>query len=71
MLFAESSSRFLMEIVPGDARAFEKAMGEHVRVRLGRVAEDGFLRVRGLRGGTVVECSVDDLRRAWQSAEVV
>jgi phosphoribosylformylglycinamidine (FGAM) synthase-like enzyme len=70
-LFAESSSRFLVEVAPGDVRAFEKAMADHVRVRLGRVTEEGFLRVRGLRGKAVVECSVDDLRRAWQSAEVV
>jgi hypothetical protein len=71
VLFAESSSRFLMEIVPGDAPAFEKVMTEHMRARLGRVTEDGFLRVRGLRGGTVIECSVDEMRRAWQSAELV
>lgn len=71
MLFAESSSRFLMEIVPGDAPAFEKVMTEHMRARLGRVTEDGVIRVRGLRGKSVVECSMDDVRRAWQSAEVV
>jgi phosphoribosylformylglycinamidine synthase subunit PurSL len=70
-LFAESSSRFLVEVAPGDARAFEKAMADHVRVRLGRVTEEGFLRVRSLRGKAVVECSVDELRRAWQSAEIV
>jgi phosphoribosylformylglycinamidine (FGAM) synthase-like enzyme len=70
-LFAESSSRFLVEVAPDDARAFEKAMVDHVRVRLGRVTEDGFLRVRGLRGEVAVECSVDDLRRAWQPVETV
>jgi len=70
-LFAESSCRFLVEVTPGDARAFEKVMAEHVRARLGRVTEDGALRVRGLRGEMVIECSVDDLRRVWQSAEIV
>jgi len=60
-----------MEIAPGDAPAFEEVMTGHVRERLGRVNEDGALRVRGLRGETVVECGVDDLRRAWQSTEVV
>jgi phosphoribosylformylglycinamidine (FGAM) synthase-like enzyme len=70
-LFAESSCRFLVEVAPGDARAFEKVMAEHVRARLGRVTEDGVIRVRGLRGKSVVECSMDDVRRAWQSAEVV
>jgi len=69
-LFAESSSRFLMEIVPGDAPAFEKVMTEHVRARLGGVAEDGALRVRGLHGEAAIKCGVDELRRAWQGTEV-
>jgi len=70
-LFAESSCRFLVEVAAENAPAFERVMAEHVRARLGRVTEDGVIRVRGLRGKSVVECSVDDVRRAWQSAEVV
>jgi len=70
-LFAESSCRIMVEVTAENAPAFEKAMVGHVRARLGRVTENGFLRVRGLRGETVIECGVDDLRRAWQSTEVV
>jgi len=46
-------------------------MAGHVVARLGHVTEDGALRVHGLRGETVIECGVDDLRRAWQSTEVI
>jgi len=46
-------------------------MAKHVCARLGHVNEDGALRVRGLQGQPIVECSVEDVRRAWQSTEVV
>jgi len=70
-LFAESNCRFLVEVAAGNAPAFEKVMVGHARARLGHVTEDGVMRVRGLRGQAIVECSVEGVRRAWQSAEVV
>jgi len=70
-LFSESSTRFLVEIAPGAAAAFEGALVGRPVACLGRVAGDGLLRVRGLQGSVVIECPVDDLLRAWQSPEVV
>ena len=70
-LFSESTSRFLVEVAPDDALAFEQAMKDRAVARLGQVTSDPILRVRGLNNETVVECGVDELRRAWQSAEIV
>jgi len=70
-LFAETSCRFLVEVAAENAPAFEKVMVGHARARLGHVTEDGVMRVRGLRGQAIVECSVEGVCRAWQSAEVV
>jgi phosphoribosylformylglycinamidine synthase subunit PurSL len=70
-LFAESNARFLVEVAPDDAAAFEEALAGRPVARLGRVTKDGVLRVRGLQGDVVIECPIDDLLRAWQGTEVV
>ena len=70
-LFAESNARFLIEVAPEDAAAFEEALAGRPVARLGRVTENGTLRVRGLQGNVLIECSVDDLLQAWQGTEVV
>jgi phosphoribosylformylglycinamidine synthase len=70
-LFSESSARFLVEVALDDADAFEEVLTGRPVARVGRVTADGSLRVGGLGGSTVIECSVDDLLHAWQSPEVV
>ncbi len=70
-LFSESSARFLVEVAPEDAAAFEKALAGRPAAALGHVTADGILRVRGLQGNIVLESPVEDLRRAWQETEVV
>ena len=70
-LFAESGGRFLVEVAPEDAPAFERALAGCPLACLGRVSPERALRVRGLHGQTVLECAVDDLVRAWQGTEVV
>ena len=70
-LFSESSARFLVEVAPENAAAFERALAERPAARLGRVTGDKVLRVKGLHGDAVIECAVEDLLRAWQSPEVV
>jgi phosphoribosylformylglycinamidine synthase II len=70
-LFAESSGRFLVEVAPEDAPAFERTLAGCPLACLGRVSSERALRVRGLGGQTVLECAVDDLVRAWQGTEVV
>jgi phosphoribosylformylglycinamidine synthase len=70
-LFAESSGRFLVEVAPEDAAAFERALDGRPLACLGWVARDGALQVRGQRGNVVIECAVGELVRAWQSPEVM
>jgi phosphoribosylformylglycinamidine synthase len=66
-LFAESNSRFLVEVTPDDALAFEKTLAEHPLACLGRVTVDKVVRVRGLQGDAAIEAHIDDLLQAWQS----
>ncbi|MCP4591055.1 MAG: phosphoribosylformylglycinamidine synthase subunit PurL, partial [bacterium] len=70
-LFAESNARFLVEIVPDDAAAFEEALAGRPVARLGRVTKEDVLRVHGLQGDVVIECPIADLLYAWQGTEVV
>jgi phosphoribosylformylglycinamidine synthase subunit PurSL len=84
LLFSESSGRFLAEVAPEDALAFEEALVGRPVARLGRVVAPspswpqgrvegklGLFRVRGLQAKVVIDCPVGDLLRAWQSAEVL
>lgn len=79
VLFSESSGRFLVEVAPQDAGAFEALMSGCAFACLGCVklsADDAsrdhsYLRVRGLGGNLVIDCPVEDLLRAWQTSEVL
>jgi phosphoribosylformylglycinamidine synthase len=70
-LFSESTGRFLVEVTPADATAFEQALAGTPLARVGRVSGEGAFRIRGLRGTVVVACDVARLVQAWQSTEVV
>jgi phosphoribosylformylglycinamidine synthase II len=70
-LFSESSARFLVEVAPQDAAAFEEALAGWSAAQAGQVTDDGTLRVRGLEGAVVIEAPIEDLLHAWQETEVV
>jgi phosphoribosylformylglycinamidine synthase II len=70
-LFSESSTRFLVEVAPENAVAFEKALAGRPVAQIGQVTNDGALRVHGLAGNIVIERSIQDLLQAWQGTEVV
>jgi phosphoribosylformylglycinamidine synthase len=69
-LFSESSARFLVEVAPEDATAFEEALVGWPMARLGRVTGDGTLRVYGVRGGIAVELYVQQLVRSFCGVKV-
>jgi phosphoribosylformylglycinamidine synthase len=71
VLFAESSARFLVEVTPADAAAFEAMLAGRPWARIGEVTGDGTLRIRGLDGQVAVETGVDAMTTAWQAAEIV
>jgi phosphoribosylformylglycinamidine synthase len=60
-LFSESSARFLVEVAPEAAAAFEETLAGRPAARLGRVAGDGVVRVHGIEDGVVIECEVREL----------
>ncbi|MBA3415210.1 MAG: phosphoribosylformylglycinamidine synthase subunit PurL, partial [Chloroflexia bacterium] len=64
-LFAESPTRFLIEVARDDAEAFERSLGRQPTIRIGRVTEEPRLRIHG-DAGLVVNADVDDLRRIWR-----
>lgn len=68
LLFAESPSRFVLEVRPGDLEAVSAALGTLPWGRLGTVSGDAPARlvVRGVDGGTVIAADVADLKAAWQ-----
>lgn len=65
-LYAESPSRFLVEVRPDDVPAFEKALARVPHAQIGEVTSDQRLRVSHA-GGTVIDTMLDPLRMAWQT----
>jgi len=65
-LFAESSGRFLVEVAPEAASAFEACMAGRPCRRLGKTTAEDRLRILGHDGQVVVEAAVSELVRAWR-----
>jgi len=65
-LFAESNSRFLVEIPESMKGSFENLMKGKNCSEIGRVTEKQNLSIRGLEGKTVVDASIHDLRQSWK-----
>ncbi|MCC2630047.1 MAG: purL 1, partial [Thermomicrobiales bacterium] len=65
-LFAESPTRFLLEVTPADAPALEKILGRTPHARIGRVLDSPRLRVWS-NGGVVIDAAIDILRSRWQA----
>ncbi|MBI4055963.1 MAG: phosphoribosylformylglycinamidine synthase, partial [Elusimicrobia bacterium] len=66
ILFAESLTRFLVEVAPEREKDFIKVMKGCTVSRLGTTLATPVVRVRGLRGGWLFEESLSDLKMAWQ-----
>jgi len=66
ILFSESNSRFVCEVEPEKADAFEEALGAVPFAPFGRVTGDGVFRARGLRGKTIVKEAIASLKEAWK-----
>jgi phosphoribosylformylglycinamidine synthase len=65
-LFSESATRFLVEVAPGDVRAFEEMMREVPCERVGQTTREPRLRIAGQAGEWVVWAALNDLKEAWQ-----
>jgi phosphoribosylformylglycinamidine synthase subunit PurSL len=67
LLFAESASRYLLEIAPGSFDAVARKLKEKgMRFGvIGRVEEGGKMKVRSVRDGLLMEEAVEALKRSW------
>jgi phosphoribosylformylglycinamidine (FGAM) synthase-like enzyme len=65
LLYSESTGRFLVEVDPAKAPAFEEATKGLPRARIGETAAGGRLKVLGLRTAELLDEPVDALRAAF------
>ena len=66
VIFSESNSRFLVEVAPENAPAFERIMKGTVLAVIGRVTDSTKLEVSGLSGKKILSTGIADLKEAWQ-----
>jgi phosphoribosylformylglycinamidine synthase len=66
VLFAESNSRFLIEVAPADREDFESLMKGKGCALIGKVTEEQKLLVHGLNGKVAVDASLETLRHSWK-----
>jgi phosphoribosylformylglycinamidine synthase subunit PurSL len=66
VLFSESNTRFIAEVMPEDREKFENTMGITPFSVIGEVNNSGELEVVGLKGKTVLSESIIELKEAWQ-----
>jgi len=69
LLFAESNSRFLCEVSPDAAEAFEEVMGDVPHAAVGEVLPERRLQIVSVDPGNpvnVVDADIDELKEAWQ-----
>jgi phosphoribosylformylglycinamidine synthase len=71
LLFSESPSRFLIELRPADAPAFEAALAGLPCARIGEVTAGDELIIGGCAGGEALRAGVAELKAAWQGTRVV
>jgi phosphoribosylformylglycinamidine synthase len=71
MLFSESPTRFLIEVRPSDAAAFEEALTGLPFAQIGIVTHAPSLVVTGIAGDLLLMGTLAELQAAWQSTQVV
>ncbi|MDW8214265.1 MAG: phosphoribosylformylglycinamidine synthase subunit PurL [Roseiflexaceae bacterium] len=70
LLFSESPTRFLVEVRPADAAAFEAALAGYAHARIGAVTVQD-VQIIGLSGAATVHLTLPAIQSAWQGATVV
>jgi phosphoribosylformylglycinamidine synthase len=65
-LFAESPSRFLMEVRPQHAEQLRRVLGPVPLLEVGKTVKEARLRIAGSSGEWVVWLSLQQLKDAWQ-----
>lgn len=66
LLFSESTTRFVVEVPAGQARAFEECLDGVPVTRIGQTCKEQRLRIAGAGGEWIVWSQLADLKEAWQ-----
>ena len=66
LLFSESNTRFLVEVLPRNALAFEDQLSGLPFVRVGTTTDDHTLQVLGSGGKKVIDVLLNLLKDAWR-----
>jgi phosphoribosylformylglycinamidine synthase len=66
MLFAESTTRFLVEATPANAAALETRLAGVPCKQIGQTCKEQRLRIAGADGQWIIEAQLTDLKEAWQ-----
>jgi phosphoribosylformylglycinamidine synthase subunit PurSL len=64
MLFSESNTRFICEVTPENATAFEKAMSDITCARIGEVVENSTVEI--ILDSPLVKADIASLKESWQ-----
>ena len=67
LLFSESNSRFLVEVRPDGADAFEEQFVDLPCAAIGTITDANNLSIRGTEGENVAEADLAQLKSAWQT----
>lgn len=65
-LFAETTTRFVVEVKPGDASTFESSLAGVPLTKLGQTVKEKRLRIVGASGEWIIWAALDQLKEAWQ-----
>lgn len=65
-LFAESTTRFVVEVKPGDVAAFEECLAGVPLTKLGQTVKEQRLRIVSANGEWIVWGQLNQLKEAWQ-----
>jgi phosphoribosylformylglycinamidine synthase len=64
--FSESATRFVIEVAPNQAEAFQQCLGDVPHTRLGQTVKEPRLRIAGANGEWVIWAQLAQLKEAWQ-----
>ena len=67
VLFAESNSRFIVEVAPAQQKKFEAAMKGVPQALIGRVEDPSEFVVYGLNKKPIISTYLEELKEAWQA----
>jgi len=67
ILFAESNTRFLVEVSPDNATAFENGFSALPLTKLGKVTDSDSVVIADADGNTVVDSKWSELKTAWKA----